>query len=200
MRANTEGVSFVGSPGLVNAAMPTPHATHARSPDDREAAWVAAARRGDRRAFARLYRRYAKMVHGILLSRVRPGDVRDLGQDVFVAALDRLANLTDDGRFGPWLASIARNCATDHLRLRRVCVPVDDGLRASTPRAPQAVEALQRILALPEPYRETMVLRLVEGMTGPEIAARTGLTAGSVRVKLCRGMKLLREGMHRSTR
>jgi RNA polymerase sigma-70 factor, ECF subfamily len=46
---------------------------------------------------------------------------------------------------------------------------------------------------LPEAYRETLVLRLVEGMTGPEIAARTGLTAASVRVNLHRGMKLLRE-------
>jgi RNA polymerase sigma-70 factor, ECF subfamily len=36
-------------------------------------------------------------------------------------------------------------------------------------------------------------LRLVEGMTGPEIAARTGLTPDSVRVNLCRGMKILRE-------
>ena len=40
---------------------------------------------------------------------------------------------------------------------------------------------------------ETLVLRLVEGMTGPEIAARTGLTAASVRVNLHRGMKQLRE-------
>ena len=40
---------------------------------------------------------------------------------------------------------------------------------------------------------ETLVLRLVEGMTGPEIAARTGLQPASVRVNLHRGMKLLRE-------
>jgi len=46
---------------------------------------------------------------------------------------------------------------------------------------------------LPEAYRETLILRLVEGMTGPEIAAQTGLTPESVRVNLCRGMKLLRE-------
>ena len=38
-----------------------------------------------------------------------------------------------------------------------------------------------------------MILRLVEGMTGPEIAARTGLKPESVRVNLCRGMKMLRE-------
>jgi RNA polymerase sigma-70 factor, ECF subfamily len=48
------------------------------------------------------------------------------------------------------------------------------------------------IRSLPETYRETLILRLVEGMTGPEIAARTGLTHGSVRVNLHRGMQQLR--------
>ena len=51
------------------------------------------------------------------------------------------------------------------------------------------------IRALPEAYRETLVLRLIEGMTGPEIARRTGLTPDSVRVNLCRGMKLLRQAL-----
>jgi len=54
-------------------------------------------------------------------------------------------------------------------------------------------EILELIRSLPEAYRETLVLRLVEGMTGPEIAYRTGLTPESVRVNLCRGMKMLRE-------
>jgi RNA polymerase sigma-70 factor (ECF subfamily) len=49
------------------------------------------------------------------------------------------------------------------------------------------------VQGLPEAYREPLILRLVEGMTGPEIAERTGLTHGSVRVNLCRGMQLLRE-------
>ena len=52
---------------------------------------------------------------------------------------------------------------------------------------------LEVVRGLPEAYRETLVLRLVEGMTGPEIAARTGMTPASVRVNLHRGMKLLRE-------
>ena len=42
------------------------------------------------------------------------------------------------------------------------------------------------------------MLRFVEGMTGPEIAARTGLTPGSVRVNLHRGMQLLRGALDRS--
>jgi DNA-binding NarL/FixJ family response regulator len=49
------------------------------------------------------------------------------------------------------------------------------------------------VRGLPDTYRETLILRLVEGMTGPEIAARTGLTPGSVRVNLHRGMQQLRE-------
>jgi RNA polymerase sigma-70 factor (ECF subfamily) len=59
----------------------------------------------------------------------------------------------------------------------------------------EAAEALQLIRSLPEAYRETLMLRFVEGMTGPEIAERTGLTPASVRVNLHRGMKLLREKM-----
>ena len=52
---------------------------------------------------------------------------------------------------------------------------------------------LEAIEALPMAYRETLLMRLVEGMTGPEIAEATGLTPESVRVNLCRGMKLLKE-------
>ena len=55
------------------------------------------------------------------------------------------------------------------------------------------MQALEAIRSLPDCYRETLMLRLVEGMTGPEIAQRTGLTHESVRVNLCRGMKMLRE-------
>jgi RNA polymerase sigma-70 factor (ECF subfamily) len=57
----------------------------------------------------------------------------------------------------------------------------------------EALEALRLIQTLPESYREPLVLRLVEGMSGAEIAARTGLTPASVRVNLHRGMRQLRE-------
>jgi len=59
--------------------------------------------------------------------------------------------------------------------------------------AEDAFLVLGLIRGLPEAYRDTLILRLVEGMTGPEIAKVTGLTPDSVRVNLCRGMKLLRE-------
>jgi RNA polymerase sigma-70 factor (ECF subfamily) len=62
-----------------------------------------------------------------------------------------------------------------------------------TDKPAQCLEVLDVIQNLPEAYRETLVLRLVEGFTGPEIASQTGLTPDSVRVNLCRGMKLLRQ-------
>jgi RNA polymerase sigma-70 factor, ECF subfamily len=61
------------------------------------------------------------------------------------------------------------------------------------PPEPEALAVLDTIRGLPDAYRETLMLRLVEGLTGPEIAAQTGLTPDSVRVNLHRGMKMLRE-------
>lgn len=159
-----------------------------------DAALVVAARAGDRLAFGALYDRYARVVHAVLLARVPPADADDLVQDVFFRALRQLNKLRDPAAFGGWLMAMARNCAHDHHRhdrerdeLREVAVHSTAAERA------EAKAALQAIRELPEAYRETLLLRLVEGMTGPEIAQRTGLTPDSVRVNLHRGMKMLRE-------
>jgi RNA polymerase sigma-70 factor, ECF subfamily len=161
---------------------------------------VEAARRGDRQAFGQLYRGYVRMVHGVLLARVPRADVDDLVQDVFLSAMDRLPALREAAAFPGWLASIARNRAIDFLRRRRL--PTEELVHE--PAAPdgdtsEALAVLFEIRALPEAYRETLVLRLVEGLTGPEIAERTGLTHASVRVNLHRGMKLLRARLERRT-
>jgi RNA polymerase sigma-70 factor, ECF subfamily len=168
---------------------------------------VLAAREGDRAAFGGLYARYARMVHGILLARVPASDVDDLVQDVFLRALPRLCDLRDVARFGPWLAAITRNRANDYYRQTRaaaavtVSLPEDEAeLPASnTARDPEAATILALVRSLPDAYRETLILRLVEGMTGPEIAARTGLTPGSVRVNLHRGMQQLREKLSQAS-
>jgi RNA polymerase sigma-70 factor (ECF subfamily) len=159
-----------------------------------ETALVRAARRRDRAAFSRLYELHARAAHGVLLARVPRGEVDDLVQDAFLQAFRQLDDLHDDAAFGPWLLAICRNRAHDFHRRRhrpQVEPPADGAAGAEA----EAAEVLAAITALPEAYREPLVLRLVEGMTGPEIAARTGLTPGSVRVNLCRGMKLLRRSL-----
>lgn len=135
-------------------------------------------------------------------------DVEDLVQDAFVIAMQRLGTLRAPEAFGGWIATIARNLATDHLRAApRTSELIEDARGDTGPASPgarvarahgnpdqtEALLVLTAIRALPEAYRETLTLRLVEGMTGPEIAARTGLTPASVRVNLHRGMKQLRE-------
>jgi RNA polymerase sigma-70 factor (ECF subfamily) len=148
---------------------------------------------GDRDAFARLYADYVRMVHAILLGRIPRRDVDDLVQDVFVSAYTRLAELRDPAAFGGWIATIARNRATDYLRQTHD----QDELPAEIPGGDaiedETMAVLDVISKLPEAYRETLLMRLVEGMTGAEIAERSGLTPASVRVNLHRGMKLLRE-------
>lgn len=169
---------------------------------------VAAAQGGDRLALEELYGRFARAVHGIVLSRVPRAEVEDLVQDVFVIAMQRLGTLRDPQAFGGWLAAIARNRAADYLRRapRTQELPGDldgdgastSGSRASTTDVIEALAVMSAIRLLPDAYRETLTLRLVEGMTGPEIAARTGLTPASVRVNLHRGMKQLRERLKAS--
>ncbi len=159
---------------------------------------IGAARDGDRGAFGALYTLYGRLVHGIVLSRVPRTDVEDLVQDVFVHAMQRLASLREPRAFGGWLAAIARNLATDHLRRAPRIADMPQDLAASSNDQTEALAVLAVIRSLPEAYRETLVLRLVEGMTGPEISARTGLTPASVRVNLHRGMKQLRERLEGS--
>jgi RNA polymerase sigma-70 factor, ECF subfamily len=166
-----------------------------------DAALVKASQDGHTDAFGQLYQRYARMVHGILLAKVPGPEVEDLVHDVFLRALPRLRGLREASRFGAWLAAITRNMATDYYRQPRVQIECrDDSTDADASAAPteqaetrEAAEILDRIRSLPEAYRETLILRLVEGMTGPEIAAKTGLSHGSVRVNLHRGMQQLRE-------
>jgi RNA polymerase sigma-70 factor (ECF subfamily) len=145
-----------------------------------------------------LYKRFAPVVHGVLLSRVGRADADDLTQDVFVRAMTRLSDVRDGAAVGGWLIAIARNAAATLTRRPRLAPLGEHEL--AIPRvdseegeSEEAKRVLAVIRGLPEAYRETLVLRLVEGLTGPEIAARMGMTHGSVRVNLCRGMQMLKE-------
>ncbi|HUP43988.1 MAG TPA: sigma-70 family RNA polymerase sigma factor [Thermoanaerobaculia bacterium] len=154
-----------------------------------------AAAAGDREAFGELYGRHSRAVHGTLLARLPPAEADDAVQEVFLQAMKRLSELRDPGAFRSWVCAIARRRAVDHFR-RRVDheeLPSDTPSNANTGLRAEAQQVLAAILELPPAYHEPLVLRLVEGLSGREIAAATGLTADSVRVNLHRGFRLLRQ-------
>jgi RNA polymerase sigma-70 factor (ECF subfamily) len=158
-----------------------------------------AAQGGDREAFGVLYARFGPYVHAILLARVPPDVAADLAQDVFMQAWTMLGTLREPAAFGGWIGAIARRRAVDHYRRRPIEVELDDhhASREAPDVALEAVEAIAAIRELPEAYRETLLLRLLEGCSGIEIAELCGLTPESVRVNLHRGFKLLRERLGR---
>jgi RNA polymerase sigma-70 factor (ECF subfamily) len=194
-RSPDEPMQFEATINMFLSTVESPAERGAKTVPAGELSLVAAVRDGDREAFEKLYSQYSPMVHGVLLARVPRDEVDDLVQDVFLIALRKLHSLRDEAALGGWLATIARNRAVDFYRQRPQTEDLNEDIpdAASTEEATEAARALAAVKSLPEAYRETLILRLVEGMTGPEIAERTGLTPASVRVNLHRGMKLLRE-------
>ena len=143
-----------------------------------------------RASFEVQYQKYSGYVHAILIARLPPAQVEDVLQEVFLDAWRKIHQLQDDSSFCSWVAAIARNKANDFHRKRKPEQALTD-THATNPNPPDPI--LQALQLLPDTYRETLALRFVQGLTGPEIAALTGLTHGSVRVNLTRGLAMLRE-------
>lgn len=177
----TNEMTDAGPPGAVVAVLPEP-----------ELRLVERAQSGDRAAFSELYERYFRTIHGVVLARIPAFEVRDVVQEVFLHAFERLGTLREPSKFGPWLAAIARKRAAQFHRRRRPSETLAQEPPGRSAPAPETLALLTALRSLPEAYREIMVLRLVEGMGGNEIAARTGRSPESVRVSLHRGAKKLR--------
>ena len=143
--------------------------------------------------FNDLYRTYGPLVHGILLARLPRDEVPDVLQEVFLAAFKNLGSLRDKNAAGGWLVKIAQNHAANFYRTSRRTEELEDDFASRSDLHTEAGEVLNAIKTLPDAYCETLVLRLVEGMTGEEIARQTGRTPESVRVNLHRGMTMLRQ-------
>ncbi len=188
-RPQDAGVFPEDLPAIAASQEPGRHADRAAAQD---------ARRGSRAAFCLLHDRYARVVYGVLLARVPKQDADDLVQEVFLIAWRKIGRLRNPDAVGPWLMKIARTISVRYHRRRRRTRELPDGVRSDEAAggagivSEEAARVLGAIRALSPAYRETLLLRLVEGLTGPEIAARTGMTPGSVRVNLHRGMQALR--------
>ena len=154
---------------------------------------VVAVQRGNRDAFNTLYERFHRIVHAIALAHLRYADSPDVVQDVFAEVWLKIVNVRDPAAFPGWIVTIARRRSIDFVRRRGPQLELVEEVGVDPPPHAEANAEMRAIRELPETYRETLIMRLVEGLTGPEIAERTGMTSDSVRVHLHRGMKLLRD-------
>lgn len=166
---------------------------------------VAAAARGEVRAFESLYRRHAGRVHGVIARLVGGAGARaeDLTQEAFVRAWQALPAFRFESAFSTWLHRLAVNTALMELRSRR-SRPQDDGdsdeevfdLLGSADSAGHTTALsmdLERAVAtLPPRARAVLVLYDVEGWKHEEIAAELGMAVGSSKAQLHRARNLLR--------
>lgn len=160
---------------------------------------VRRARQGDVDAFEIVYRAHAARIHGLCRRMVNDDtQARDLVQDVFVRAWERLTTFREQSAFGTWLHRLGVNVVLEHLRSRKRDesrhVDADEWL--SAPGSPAgAIEARmdldQALARLPAGARTVFLLHDMEGYSHDEIAQMTGIAPGTSRAQLWRARRTL---------
>jgi RNA polymerase sigma-70 factor, ECF subfamily len=170
------------------------------------------ARRGDVDAFELLYRQHAGRVYALCLRLAAdPVVARELTQDTFVKAWDALPRFRADASLTTWLHRIAVNALLERRRgekrrAARVSLAADEDEGEAdgesdiagvvlAPDVATAIDLERAIGALPPGVRRAFVLHAVEGYTHEEIAAMTGLAAGTLRAQLHRARQLLKRAL-----
>jgi RNA polymerase sigma-70 factor (ECF subfamily) len=172
-----------------------------------DAALVEAARRGDMRAFERLYRLHVGRVMGLCLRMTRHREIaEDCVQQTFVRAWRNLAAFEGRSAFGTWLHRIAVNEVLTHARNRgtrsegvsQTTHDEDDDSLGTFGDASVAMDGadvmdVEKALAsLPEGSRHVVVLQAIYGYSHEEVADMLGVAVGTCKAQLHRGRKLLR--------
>ena len=180
----------------------TPSSTNETLTDSALLALVAS---GDRHAFGALVSRYQNLVCSVAYSIV--GDFKrseDLAQDSFLTAWRGLPSLQDHSSFRPWLCGITRNLALKSVRKDNGVSWVTPDESLSDPAPQPDVELMGReeealvwknLSALPENYREPMILFYREDQSVARVAEALGLTKDNVRQRLSRGREMLRNSV-----
>jgi len=164
---------------------------------------------GDRDRYAVLVDRYKTMVYTIAYRMLGdPEAAKDVAQESFLSAYLGLRTFRHQSKFSSWLCSIVMNKCRDHLRARKENISVDDvaEIRADEGNLPEANcsahetrDVIQRALnALPDEYREVLVLKHIEELDYQEIAGITGTSVAALKVRAHRGREMLRKMLEKS--
>lgn len=176
-----------------------------------EKVWIDAAREGDQRAFEQLIHRYEKRVFALTRRMCKnPADAEEAAQEAFLAAWQGLRFFRGDSSFSTWLYRLASNACVDLLRKEgrhsaaagpslndeEAVVEIPDN--SPTPhvlaeRAELRKQIEEGLAALPEEYREILILREIHQQSYDEISEILSLDLGTVKSRINRGRKRLRK-------
>jgi RNA polymerase sigma-70 factor (ECF subfamily) len=180
-----------------------------------ERAWIEACQSGDLRGLEGLYGRYHRQLYAYLVAMLRSEHAaEDVVQDIFVKLHKQIASYRSQSPFNHWLFRLARNQAIDHLRREKVrrVVSLDEepaegsAMRERVPSkgkdaqaqllaGEKAVAIRAAVQALPPSFREVVLLREWEDLPYEDIAARLGLSVGTVKSRLFRARSLLEKAL-----
>lgn len=169
---------------------------------------VLKSQRGNRPAFEELVRRLARLVFSRIYLETRDlHRAEDLTQETFLTAWKSIRQVTDARGFRTWLLSVAHTTVIDaarrDLRKKRLGKHVGteqlNARSAPEPDPAAAAEladerdnALAALSAMPQEYRDALMLRYIGGADYETIGRQLGVSNGSLRGLLGRGMQLLR--------
>ncbi|MEA2759772.1 MAG: hypothetical protein QOH65_2385 [Methylobacteriaceae bacterium] len=184
-----------------------------------EADLVARARRKDASAIALIIRQQNRRLYRIARSILRDDfEAEDALQEAYIRAFTSLASFRGESRLGTWLARIVMNEALGRLRRRKPSVEFDTfakmheggaeiirfpaanpDLDPETTMAQREIRALleSAIDALPEAFRTVLVARLIEGMSIEETAELFDIRPETVKTRLHRARRLLKDEMEK---
>ena len=176
-----------------------------------EKIWIDAAREGDQHAFEQLIGLYEKRVFALTTRMCRnPADAEEAAQEAFLSAWQGLKFFRGESSFSTWLYRLASNACVDLMRKEgrhqaaagpslndeEVVLELPD--EAPTPhalaeRAELREQIEEGLAALPEEYREVLVLREIHQQSYDEISEILSLDLGTVKSRISRGRKKLRK-------
>ena len=156
---------------------------------------------GDQAAYEPLVEAYQGRIFAFVAGRIRNfSATEDIVQNAFVEAYMHLKSLKSPEKFSGWLRGIALNLSNKWLQQKRPIVSIDDTSQDVTPQISEFPlpdlpdEALEKtetkeaviaaVDALPDIYRESVLLHYMEGMTYPEIAAFLDIPESTVTGRL----------------
>jgi RNA polymerase sigma-70 factor, ECF subfamily len=187
-----------------------------------EAEFIERLKRGEAAAFEELIAERSGEIYGLLFRLTENSEeARDLTQETFLRAFQSVGHFRGEADLRTWIYRIAINQARNRWRWwrrrrREVTVSLDQTLGnseqtllatlASDSQNPeQQTLAHERELALRSglqrigrAYRETVILRDIEGFTYEEIATTLGINIGTVKSRLARGRQELRQKLEGS--